>query len=67
MYENLKAEMARKNTTIGALCTKSGVSPQKMTRRINGHQSFTIEEALSIKKVLGVDMPLEVLFQKEVI
>lgn len=67
MYENLKAEIARKDTTIGAVGIKSGVSPQKMTRRINGKQSFTIDEALSIKKVLGVDIPLEVLFQKEVL
>lgn len=66
MYENLKAEMVRKNMNMSQLGEQCEMSLQKMSSRINGKTPFTFDETLKIKRVLGVNMPLEKLFQKEV-
>lgn len=67
MYENLRAEMVRKKMTLSQVSERSGMTIQKMSSRINGRTPFTFDEALTIKHVIGVDMPLETLFQKEVV
>ena len=67
MYENLKAEIVRKKLTLSIVSKQSGMTKQRMSSRINGKTPFTFDEAMTIKQVLGVDIPLEVLFKKEVV
>lgn len=66
MYENLKAEMVRKNLTMSQLGKQCGMTLQKMSSRMNGKTPFIFDETLKIRDVLKVEMPLETLFQKEV-
>ncbi len=66
MYENLKAEMVRKNMTMSQLGEQCGMTLQKMSSRLNGKTPFIFDETLKIRDVLKVEMPLETLFQKEV-
>lgn len=66
MYNNVKAELARKNMTIVDLSKKTGIRYQTLSDKIRGASILTVEEALKIKEALGVDMPLEELFSDQV-
>ena len=67
MYQNLRAEIARNGTNLSRLSAKVGMSLQSLSAKINckDKRGFLFSEAVSIKKALGVDMPLEQLFERE--
>lgn len=66
MYGNLKAEMARRDlsmTDVGQMC---GLSLQAISRRFQGKIPFSIDDAIAIRKQMGLEtMRVEYLFQKE--
>lgn len=62
MYPNLRAELTRRGLTMSEFAKRIGMSPQGLSYRMNGKRNFTYPEALRIKKELGVDIPLEILF-----
>lgn len=62
MYGNLKAEMARRDVTITELAKVLRVRIGTVSVKIRKGK-FTLAEAVKIKKHLGVDMPLEELFE----
>ena len=66
MYNNVKAELARKNMTMVDLSNKTGIRYQTLADKIRGDSILTVEEARKIKKALEVDMPLEELFEDQV-
>lgn len=66
MYNNLKAEMARKNMTVSDVSTKTGIRYQTLAMKIRGESAITIDEAIRIKAALGVSNPIEELFASEV-
>lgn len=66
MYPNLRAEMARKNISTVELAEKSGIATTTMYDKLNGKSKITLDDAYAIKKALDVDIPIEVLFSKEV-
>lgn len=63
MYPNLKAEMARRNITIEGLGNILGITPPAASKKCSGKTDFTLKEAVTIKEALGVDIPLDVLFE----
>lgn len=67
MYPNLKAEMARKGVTLGVLAEFLGVTIGTLSLKLNGKYPITWDEANKIKKFLGVDISLEVLFSEEAV
>jgi transcriptional regulator with XRE-family HTH domain len=66
MYPNLRAELARKGMTLTELAKETGMSLNVLSGRVNGKYEFTYSETLKIKKALGVDIPLEILFERAV-
>ena len=66
MFPNLKAELARKGMTLTELAEKTGMSLQKLSGRMNGKNEFTYSETIRIKQALGVDIPLETLFERAI-
>ena len=64
MYPNLRAEMARKNVNMTYLAEHLGVTLGTLSLKINGKNEFSFGEAVQIKRLLGVDMALEELFEK---
>lgn len=64
MYPNLKAEMARNGFTISTLARELGIRPATLSDKLDGKTGFTLEQGFRIKLILGVDMPLEILFEK---
>lgn len=66
MYSNVKAELARKNMTVVDLSDKTGIRYQTLIDKINGKYPVTLDEAKKVKAALGVDIPLEDLFEASV-
>ncbi len=66
MYENLRAELARKNKTIEDLAADTGIRYQTLALKLRGGTPFKLSEAMQIKKALDVDMPIEELFGVQV-
>lgn len=66
MYPNLRAEMARKNKTLNDLkhLVGKGNRAATLSQKINGQFPFKLDECEAIKRELGTDLPLEVLFDK---
>ncbi len=67
MYENLRAEIARKNMTLVDLSTATGIRYQTLSEKLRGNSQFTVKEAKAIKSALAVDMPIDELFAAEVV
>lgn len=63
MYRNVKAEMSRKGIILEDLAEALGVTVSTVSQKLNGKYPITLAEAKIIKKRLGVDMPLEELFE----
>lgn len=64
MFCNLNAEMARKGITSAYLAGKLGMTPTTLSLKLNGRSELSLKQAVQIKSILGVDIPLEVLFAK---
>ena len=65
MYPTIKAEMGRKGMTIVDLSNATGIRYQTLSEKLRGNYQITVQEAMSIKSALGVDSPLEELFEKK--
>lgn len=63
MYSNVRAELARRGLTVVDLSNKTGIRYQSLTNKISGKTPLKLEEARAIKNALGVDLPLEKLFE----
>lgn len=64
MYRNLEAEFRRRGIRRIDIATHFNIAISTVTLRLQGKSDITLEWALAIKKWLGVDMPLEKLFEK---
>ena len=63
MYPNLRAEIARRGLTQRELAPMLGIRAEALSLKINGKSAFSLKEAAEIKKVLAVDVPIEILFK----
>lgn len=64
MFRNLNAEMARKGITNAYLAKALGMTPTTLSLKLNGKSELSLKQAVQIKTILGVDIPLETLFAK---
>lgn len=64
MYSNVKAELARKNMSVVDLSNKTGIRYQTLVDKLNGKYKTSVEEAITIKSALDVNIPLEQLFEQ---
>lgn len=64
MFKNLRAEMIRKEIDVPKLAKLIGLKVGALYSRLNGSTQLTFAEAIRIKQALGVEMPLEELFEK---
>ena len=65
IYPNLRAELARKGWTLQQLADLIQIKVETLKKKLQGYSDLKFSEARKIKDVLGVDIPLEVLFAKE--
>ena len=64
MYQNLRAELARKGLTMTDVANELGVRLATISDKMNGKYPITLNEAKKIKRFLNVDLPLEELFKE---
>lgn len=64
MYDNLKAEMARRGITVRSLSKMIGVHENTLYRKVEGKTEFKLDDMMSIKTVMQTEEPLEYLFKK---
>lgn len=62
MYRNLEAEMVRKGITQNQLAELLKLNASTVSLKMNGKRDFSLNEAMRIKDILNVDIPLEKLF-----
>lgn len=66
MYPNLEAEIARTGTTRKVLSKKLGITPTTLSLKLSGKSSLSLPEAVMIKNLLEVNIPIEELFKEDV-
>lgn len=66
MYENLRAELARKGKTLVDLSQDTGIKYQTLSQKLRGLTPLTLKEAVEIKQALDLDMSIEDLFGMKV-
>lgn len=64
MFPNLRVEMARKDINLSTLSELTNIPMQRLSYKLNGKRKLTLAEAVLIKDKLGIDMPLEQLFEE---
>ena len=64
MYLNLKAEIFRKGWTLHYLAELLGMTDSQLSNKVSGKTKFTLIEAIRIKELLEVDIPIEILFAR---
>lgn len=65
MYPNLRAELARRNMNIPQLAELTGIKTTTLYDKFNGRTAFTLDEAVKIRDVLGLEMSIDELFKRE--
>ena len=66
MYSNLRAEMARQSLSLVDLSKMTGIKYQTLANKISGKQPMSLRDAKTIKSALGVEIPIDELFEVKV-
>lgn len=64
MYPNVEAELARARMTKKKLSEKLGITPSTLSLKLLGKSDLSFQEAIEIKKLLKVNIPIEELFEE---
>lgn len=56
MFNNLRAETARKNYTYDVLAQQLGITTKSYSNKVNGKSQFTLTEAMKLAGFLGCDV-----------
>lgn len=62
MYRNLEAELARQGITKTKVANELGITLGTLSLKLKGKYNVTLSEAIKIKKILEVNLPIEYLF-----
>lgn len=62
IYQNVREEMDRVGLTIADTAVKLGVTTGTLLAWLTGDRPITVRNAAKLKKVIGSDLPLEILF-----
>lgn len=65
MYPNVEAELARARMTKRMLSKQMEITQGTLSLKLSGKSDLTFPEAIKIKRLLRVDIPIEELFKEE--
>lgn len=63
MYSNLEAELARRGITKTKVAQELGLTLGTLSLKLSGKSNLTLPEAIKIKKIINIEMPIEYLFE----
>lgn len=63
-FENLRAEMGRKNVTIGDMASVAGVRRETMSRKLSRAAPINLDEAFAIVEAFFPEHTVEYLFRE---
>lgn len=63
MYSNLEAELARRGITKTKVAQELGLTLGTLSLKLSGKSNLTLPEAIKIKKIIDIEMPIEYLFE----
>ena len=61
----LRAALAQRGMTQGKLAKLVGISPNSLSRKLNGKRQFTLGEVEAISRVLELQNPATVFFDRK--
>lgn len=61
----LRAALAQRGMTQGKLAELVGISPNSLSRKLNGKRQFTLGEVEAISRVLELQNPATVFFDRK--
>ena len=64
MYPNVEAELARARLTRKMLSEQMGITQGTLSLKLSGKSDLTFPEAIKIKTLLKVNIPIEELFKE---
>lgn len=56
MYTKLRGRIVEKGTTQAALAKAIGISPQAMSKKMNGDTGFSQDDVIKICEYLGIEL-----------
>lgn len=62
MFRNLEAELVRAGISKKELARKIGCTPATLSLKLKGKAPLYFSEAVKIKEILGIKLPLDELF-----
>lgn len=62
VFENLRAEMGRKNVTISEMAEKLGYNRDTLSRKLSGKSPINLDEAFAIQREFFDEVEVKVLF-----
>ncbi len=66
MFRNIELIIFRKNLSKKEIAQKLGMTYNTFLLKLNGKASFTLDEAMKLKDVLGSTLSIEELFDRAV-
>jgi plasmid maintenance system antidote protein VapI len=63
-FENLRAEMARKNLGVSSLSESLGINRNTMSSKLSRKSPLSLDEAFAIKRIFFPDSELNYLFKE---
>lgn len=62
----LKGKMREKNYTQKTMAIKLGITQQSFNAKINKRTQFTLNEVVEIVRILDIDNPVAIFFEKNI-
>lgn len=64
-YPVLRSVMECSGVTVNDITKATGIQYRTFQRRLNGECDWPLRDCIAVKEFLGVNLPMEVLFEKE--
>lgn len=65
-FDKLKGKMTEKRISQEKMAGMLGITVQSLNAKLNGRSQFTLNEVVSITKILNLDNPVDIFFKPNV-
>lgn len=65
-FDKLKGKMTEARISQAKMAEYLGITPQSLNSKLNGRNSFTLEEVIKISEILHLKDPVDIFFKPTV-